>query len=318
VPPPVHEPFNGFETSFFQDTGSGGKVVRPAGLWYTFTGSREEARVDNRVAFITGASAGIGEALGLELARRGFRVSLAARRVNRLERLAERIRDDGGEALPLGCDVTSDASVQSAVAETRARFGRIDYVIANAGFGVAGRFDGLTLDDYRNQFETNVFGVLRTIAAAREDLIASRGCLGIVGSVNSFVSMPGSSPYCMSKHALHALAVALRHELRASGVGVVLIAPGFVDSEIRKVDNRGIVHEEAVDPVPRWLRMRADRAARAIAHALERRSRTAVITGHGKLIVLLARHAPWLVDAAIRGFGIRARREAASGGASRA
>jgi short-subunit dehydrogenase len=186
-----------------------------------------------------------------------------------------------------------------------AKLGRIDYVVANAGFSVVGWFHKRSLDDYRRQFETNVFGVLRTAFATLETLEASRGSFAIMGSIMSHVSVPGTSPYAMSKYAVRALAEALRNEWRTRGVAVTFLAPGFVDSEIRQVDNRGQMDPEAKETVPRWLRMRTDVAARKMVSAVLRRRRDAVVTGHGKIAVFLARHAPGLSDLLVRTFAIR-------------
>ncbi len=248
------------------------------------------------VTFITGASSGIGAALALEIARQGGDVVLAARREERLREVAAAIEKLGRRALPLKCDVTAEGGVERAVEQARARFGRIDYAVANAGFGVAGRTDRLGIEDYRRQFETNVFGVLRTVQAVRDHLVASRGCLAIIGSINGFISLPGFSAYAMSKHAVHGLAEALRHELKPLGVGVVLIVPGFIESEIRRVNNFGSLRAGARDNVPRWLRMPAETAAGQIASALHGRKRIRVITVHGKLAVFLKRHFPGLLD----------------------
>jgi len=117
------------------------------------------------VVFITGASSGIGAALAREYARRGADLALAARRTDRLDALAAELSAQGRRALVLACDVTRDGELEAAVARTRDAFGRIDVVVANAGFGVVGPVERLRLEDYRRQFETNVFGVLRTVYA---------------------------------------------------------------------------------------------------------------------------------------------------------
>jgi short-subunit dehydrogenase len=255
-----------------------------------------------RVVLITGASSGIGAALAREFAARGADLALCARRLDRLERLAGEIRARGRRALAIRCDVTRDGDCEAAVARTLAELGRLDAVVANAGFGVVGRLDGLGLEDYRRQFESNVFGVLRTVYAALDALKAHRGRLAIMGSVAGHVGAPGSSAYAMSKFALRGLAAALRHELAPDGVAVTLISPGFVTSEIHQVDNRGRHHPEARD-VYRRLRMPADRAARQIVRAMARRSRERVITGHGQALVFLARHAPGLLHRLVQTFG---------------
>lgn len=266
-------------------------------------------RLDGEVAFITGASSGIGAAMARDFARRGADVALTARRRDRLEDLAEEIRGMGRRATVAQCDVTADGELEAAVATTLDELGRIDYVIANAGFGVAGWFHRRTLDDYRRQFETNVFGVLRTASATLEALEATGGCLAVMGSVMSYAVLPGTSPYAMSKFSVRALAVALRHEWRSRGVAVTLLAPGFVDSEIRQVDNDGQFNPDAADSVPAWLSMDTTKAARKLVSATVRRKREAVITGHGKIAAFLARHTPGLLDFLISRLAVSGRKE---------
>jgi short-subunit dehydrogenase len=258
------------------------------------------AKLNGKVAFITGASSGIGAAMAREFARRGADVVLLARRWERLEALALEIRARGRRALTFRCDVTAEEDLGKAAAKAVEEFGRIDWVVANAGFGVAGAVHKLDIEDYRRQFETNIFGVLRTVQATRDALIASRGSLAIMGSVMSYLTLPTGSPYSMSKHAVRALAGSLRAEMTKYGVGVTLLAPGFVVSEIRQVDNQGQHHETARDKIPRWLSMDTDKAARKLVKAMIKRKREAVITGHGKIVVFLVRHFPWLISFLVR------------------
>jgi len=262
-----------------------------------------------QVVLITGASSGIGAALAREFARQGAHLVLVARRAERLATLAGDLERDGRRALALTGDVTVDGDLERAVARARATFGRLDVVVANAGFGVVGPVERLTLEDYRRQFETNVFGVLRTVYATLAELKAARGRLVVLGSVAGYVATPGSSPYSMSKFAVRALAEALGHELAPAGVAVTLVSPGYVESEIHLVDNSGRYRPAAKDPVPSWLRMPAAKAARQIVRAVARRRREVVITGHGKIAVFTQRHAPWLVAGAVRAFGIKSRPE---------
>jgi short-subunit dehydrogenase len=262
-----------------------------------------------QVVFITGASSGIGAALAREFSRQGADVVLAGRRTDRLQAVAAEIGQTGRRALPVTCDVTAAGDLQRAVARAREQFARIDVVVANAGFGVVGPLASLTVADYRRQFETNVFGVLETVYATLSELRRARGRLVILGSVAGWIATPGSSPYAMSKFALRALAEAVGHELAPEGIGVTLISPGFVASEIRRVDNHGRYRDEAPEPIPRWLVMPTHRAARQIVRAVARRRREAVITAHGKATVFLQRHVPWLVAWAMRRFGVRSRRE---------
>src|SRR5947209_6195013 len=176
--------------------------------------SRAEKFFRDKVVLITGASSGIGEELALQLSRAGAKLTLAARRTELLEALVQKIvadapaRDaaahsnEAGKPLAVGCDVTRDGDLEGAVAESVRQWGRLDVAIANAGFGVVGSLKKLSLDDYRRQLETNVFGVLRTIYATLPELEKTRGNIAIMGSISGWGAAPGTSPYAMSKFAL--------------------------------------------------------------------------------------------------------------------
>ncbi len=260
----------------------------------------------DKTVLITGASSGIGEELARQLCLEGANVTIAARRRELLEALAQRVAAEGkAELLAVECDVTRDGDLERAVAESTRRWGKLDGVIANAGFGVVGPLKTLSLEDYRRQFETNVFGVLRTIYAALPEIEETEGHIVIIGSVAGWSATPGASPYSMSKFALRALADAITPELRGSGVKVTLISPGFVASNIRRVDNRGRLHAGTKDPVPDWLVMNTETAVRQILRAVARGKREAIITGHGKVLVALQRFAPWVLRAASKRMAAR-------------
>ncbi len=247
--------------------------------------------------FITGGSSGIGAALARRFAELKAMVVIASRSQERLQSVCQEIRLRGGWVEPVVCDVTVAGSVEGAVAFAVDSLGGLDVVVANAGFGVVGNVEDLTVEDFERQFATNVYGVIRTVKAALPTLKQSRGVVAIMGSVAGYLASPGSSPYAMSKFAVRALAESLRGELRPYGIGVVLISPGFVESNIRRVDNRGVLRPEAPDPVPPWLVMPADKAAKPVVHAIVKRKPEVVITGHGKVAVFLARHFPRLTRA---------------------
>jgi len=262
----------------------------------------------DHVVLITGASSGIGAALARELAREGAKLVLLARRRERLEGLCAELTAAGSQVLAHVGDVTQRADLDAAVALAIAHYGRLDMAVANAGFGVVGPVEKLGVEDYRRQFDTNVFGVLETIKACLAELRKARGRLVLIGSVAGYVSMPNASPYSMSKFAIRALADAIGPELRPHGVAVTLISPGFIASEIRQVDNRGVYHPVAKNPLPAWLVMPADVAARKIVAATYRRRREAIITAHGKAFVWLQRFAPWVFRLTARR-GVRGRPE---------
>lgn len=248
-----------------------------------------------KVFLVTGASSGIGAALARELAGRGARLVLVARRLELLRALAATLPAD--RAISARADVTVDGEIEAAVAAGVAAFGQLDGAIASAGFAVVGGFARLSLPDYRRQLETNFFGALRTAYATWPELRRTRGRLAFVGSVSGHIPAPRLSPYCSSKFALRGFAQSIRPELAREGVSVTLLSPGFVVSDIGFVDNQGQRRQQDLSAAPPWIRMPADKAARQMVRAIAARRGEAVITAHGKLGVWLYRHAPWVVDA---------------------
>ena len=259
-----------------------------------------KSRFEGKVVLITGASSGIGAALAREFAREGAHTVLLARRVERVQALAQELSADGRRSLALAGDVTQQGDVELAVELAQKELGHLDVVVANAGFSVSGRLMDLTLDDYRRQMETNVFGVLRTLLAAVPALRETQGRIVLIGSMFGMMSIPGGTPYCMSKHALAGLADGLGLELAPYGVSVTHVMAGVVDTEIYQVDNQGLHTDKPMrPPPPKMLRLPADQAARQIVSAAYRRKRKHILPVHAKMGIFLQRHFPGLAYLAI-------------------
>lgn len=179
-----------------------------------------------RVILLTGCSSGIGRAAALETALRGHRVFATARNRNDLAELERR-----ENLVALALDVTDAASIRAAVDAVLARAGRIDALVNNAGYGQYGAAEEVTLDEWRAQFEVNLFGA---IAVTQAVIPAMRRCGGgtivNVSSVAGRVAVPFASPYSASKHALEALSDALRIELCSFGIRVCLVEPGPIET----------------------------------------------------------------------------------------
>jgi NADP-dependent 3-hydroxy acid dehydrogenase YdfG len=178
------------------------------------------------VFLITGASSGIGEATARRAAEAGYRLVLAARRLEKLEALAEEF---GGadRALAARCDVTEWGDQEAVVETARSRFGQIDVAFANAGFGAERGFTRSTPEHWRAMVLTNVYGAALTIRATLPALKESRGHLLLTGSVAGRRALPGSL-YSCTKWAVTAMGEAARQELDGTGVRVSLIEPGMV------------------------------------------------------------------------------------------
>jgi NADP-dependent 3-hydroxy acid dehydrogenase YdfG len=180
------------------------------------------------VFLITGASSGIGEATARRAAETGYRLVLAARRLDRLEALAEEL--GGAErALAVRCDVTEWPEQEAMVKTALDRFGKLDVAFANAGFGAGRSFLASTPEHWREMVLTNVYGAALTIRATMSALKESKGHLLLTGSVAGRRALPGSL-YSCTKWAVTAMGEAARLELDGTGVRVTLIEPGMVDT----------------------------------------------------------------------------------------
>ena len=247
------------------------------------------------VVWITGASSGIGKAMAFEWARLGYKVVLSARRSALLEEISLEIKNSGGEALVVPVDIMEEVSIENAVQNIITNWGRLDIAVANAGFGVFGSIDTLTAKDWNRQLQGNVTGLALTVKYALPHLKQNQGRIGLVGSVAAYVPNPNVGAYGASKAAVHSIGLTLQVELMNTGVSCTTIHPGFVVSEIARVDNDGLWHPERPDPRPAKLMWPTDKAAKVMVKAIMKRKRNYVFTTHGKVFVWLQRWAPGLL-----------------------
>lgn len=265
-------------------------------------------KLQDKVVLITGASSGIGAALAEEFAQKGAKLALLARRFERLQALVEKIQATGAKAAAFASDVTNMESLQSTVSQTEQQLGPIDIVVANAGFGVVGDFERLTVEDYQRQFETNIYGVLKTIYATLDSLKKTQGRLVLIGSVAGYITTPKASAYAMSKYALRSLAEGLYAELAPYGISVTLISSGFVKTEIRTINNQGVYQANLKDPIPTWLRISALKAAQLIVKATISRKREQILSFHGKVALFINWMFPGLLPHIFRWRRLRKRK----------
>jgi NAD(P)-dependent dehydrogenase (short-subunit alcohol dehydrogenase family) len=189
-----------------------------------------------QVILITGCSSGIGRATALEAARRGHRVFASARNRNDLAEL-----ERGENLAAIRLDVTDPDSIRAAVETVRARAGRLDALVNNAGYGQYGAVEEVTPEEWRAQFDVNLFGTIdMTRAALSEMRKAGRGTIVMVSSVAGKISIPFSAPYCASKHAMEAVADALRVEVSPFGIRVVLVEPGPIQTRFGERARSGV------------------------------------------------------------------------------
>ncbi len=247
------------------------------------------------VVWITGASSGIGKSMAFEWSRLGYKVAISSRRKELLDKVADEIKQSGGEALVIPCDITEETAIENAVIHIIATWGRLDIVVANAGFGVFGSIDKLTARDWNRQLQGNVTGLALTVKYALPHLKQNNGRIGLVGSVGAYLPNPNLGAYGASKAAVHSIGQTLQVELMSTGVSCTTMHPGFVVSEIAKMDNDGVWHPERPDPRPSNLMWPTDKAAKVMVKAILKRRRNYVFTIHGKVFVWLQRWFPGLM-----------------------
>jgi short-subunit dehydrogenase len=215
---------------------------------------------NSKCAIVTGASSGIGRALSIDLARRGARVGLVARRDDKLAEVTREILANGGKADHCPADVTEFASVSTSVRELERSLGECDVAIACAGIYRSTNVDDLDPQTIQDVVTTNVLGVSNLFAAVTHGMIRrGRGHLAAVSSIAGYLGLPGSAAYSASKAAVNTFLQSLRLHLAPRGIRVTTVCPGYVDTPM-------ITEEER-----RTLKglISAEEAARRIARAIE-------------------------------------------------
>jgi short-subunit dehydrogenase len=234
-----------------------------------------------RVALITGASGGIGQATARELARQGASVVLAARRADLLDTLATELSASGVEALAVPTDLTDSAQIEPLVERALERFGKIDILVNNAGIGSSRSLAKTPPDAIRRELEINLVGaILLTRAVLPGMLERRRGAIISIASVAGHVAV--EPIYSATKFGIRGFSHALRRQLRGSGVTVSVVSPGFIRTPMTRGNRLPMPGPEVV--------------ARRIAKLVRKPKREVIVPGAYRIAVWVERYLPWLVD----------------------
>lgn len=248
-----------------------------------------------KVVIITGASSGIGRALAKEYAKRGASLSLAARRIDLLNELKNELPDN--EILAIKTDITIESECKNLIESTIIRFGRIDILINNAGLSMRALFDDIELGAFKNVMDVNFYGTVFCTKYALPHLLSSKGSLVGIISVAGHVGLPARSAYSASKFAVRGFLDTIRLENLYTGLHVLVAAPGFTASEVRKSALMANGSPQGETPREEEKMMSAEKCARLIANSIEKRKRSLVLTFlEGKLSVFLSKYCPLLLD----------------------
>jgi short-subunit dehydrogenase len=254
---------------------------------------------DTRFA-ITGTSSGIGRALAVALAGQKARLVLNARRQDKLDELAAEVRALGAQAEIVAGDITEPAVRAAIIQRAETSLGGLDVLVNNTGIGAVGRFDEAGPERLRRIMEVNFFALVEMTRLALPLLNEGRHPMIVnVSSILGHRALPRSSEYCASKFAVQGFSEALRAELHASGVDVLVVSPGTTATEFfdSVIDRRGSTRWRKQPGVP------AEVVARRMVRAIRRGSHEIVPNARGQMLVWLNRLAPRLTDAILQRYG---------------
>jgi NAD(P)-dependent dehydrogenase (short-subunit alcohol dehydrogenase family) len=220
------------------------------------------AKLDGKIALVTGAGRGIGKAVALLLAREGARVAIAARTRSEIEAVADEIREQGGDALPVAGDVTGEAFVEGLFVRVKEWAGSLDILVNNAGIGTFGSITELPVAEYRRCLDVNIIGPFLCMQQAIRMMkeADTTGKIVNIGSVRSHWTESGDAgAYNASKYGLRSMVESVARELHTDGnrISVGMVCPGVVDTTLTNPDR---------EPRPNWLT--PETVAEAVLHAV--------------------------------------------------
>jgi NADP-dependent 3-hydroxy acid dehydrogenase YdfG len=232
--------------------------------------------LDGTVALVTGASSGIGEATAKALAVHGARVAVAARRIDRLEKLAGEIGDDGGSALPIEADISDQGQAIATVDRTVSELGRLDIVVNNAGVMLLGPIEDAPTEEWDRMIDLNLKGLINTTHAAVPHLLSAaqdsrRGCADVVNisSVAGRIARAGSGVYNLTKFGVGAFSESFRQEFAGRRIRSIIVEPGAVATELSDHLRDG-VREQVRQRFADIEMLQSEDVADAIAYAVTR------------------------------------------------
>lgn len=251
----------------------------------------------NKVVIITGASSGIGKALVYEFAKRGAKIVMGARNTEELKKIEDDLKSQGTEIISVQTDVSNELDCKNLVEKAHERFGKIDTLVNNAGISMRALFEDLDLEVIRRLIDVNFWGTVYCTKYALPYLLQTKGSLVGIISVAGFLGLPGRTGYSASKFAVRGFLNTLRVENLKKGLHVLVAAPGFTASNIRKTALVADGSQQGDSPRAESNMMSAERCAEIIVNGVVKRKREIVMTlVEGKISVFLSKWFPSLLD----------------------
>jgi short-subunit dehydrogenase len=250
----------------------------------------------DKVVIITGASSGIGEATAREFAKQSSIVVLAARSEEKLKIITEEIEKEGGKAFYVRTDVCYEADCRNLIEKTVEHFGTVDILVNNAGISMRASFIDVDLKVLHSLMDVNFWGTVYCTKYALPYLLKNKGSLIGVSSVAGFHGLPGRTGYSASKFAIHGFLETIRIENLKKGLHVMIIAPGFTTTDIRRRALLANGEEQGESPREEDKLMPPEYVAKWVLKGIRKKKRNKILTWEGRLTALFQRIIPTFVD----------------------
>ena len=253
---------------------------------------------NDKVVIVTGASSGIGKAIASEFAKNGSRVVLAARSEDKLKSITDELTALNYQAFYVKTDVSIEGDCRNLIEKTIQKFGTINILVNNAGISMRALFTDVDLDVLHRLMNVNFWGTVNCTKYALPYLVDEKGSLVGVSSIAGFHGLPGRTGYCASKFAMLGFLETIRIENLKKGLHVMIIAPGFTSTEIRKhaLNSRGL--EQGESPLDEGSLMSPEYVAKWVLKGIKKKKRNKLLTWDGRLTALFQRIIPDFVDRA--------------------
>lgn len=250
----------------------------------------------DKVVIVTGASSGIGESLACFFARKGSKVVMGARNVEKLAAVSEKLQKEGCDVLTVKCDVSVEQDCRYLIEKTIEKYGNIDILINNAGISMRALFEDLDLSVIRKLMDTNFWGTVYCSKFAFPYLLKSKGSLVGISSLAGYKGLPGRTGYSASKFAIQGFLETIRIENLKKGLHVLIACPGFTASNVRNAALTKDGSQQGESPRDEGKMMTSDEVAAHIYKAILKRKHRLVLTPVGKMEVLMNKFFPKWVD----------------------
>jgi len=250
----------------------------------------------DKIVIVTGASSGIGKALVYEFAKQGSKIVLAARNESKIIQIEKELKERGIDVIAVVTDVSCEEDCRRLIEMTIEQFGTIDILINNAGISMKALFHEASLKVLQRLMDVNFWGTVYCTRFALPYIVKRKGSLVAVSSIAGFNGLPGRAGYSASKFAVHGLMETIRIENLKNGLHVMVVAPGFTASEIRKHALLADGTEQGESPRDENHLTPPEFVARKIIGGIKRKKRNIILTWEGKLTALFQRIIPRIVD----------------------